>query len=149
MSSGQAQFQIFSQLHKASRQIQLLMDERCRKHGLSSGEAHLLGYCASYGPCPITELHRVFGIQRSSLTSILDRLAEKGLLERRANPADRRSLLISATARGGRLAGQMRRLHIELETEIINALTGEELSGFQRVMECIGVVTGIQVRTRS
>lgn len=141
-----APFQIFSQLHKASRQITLLMDERCRADGLSSGEAHLLGYCAGYGPCPIGELHRVFGVQRSTLTSVLDRLSERRWIERSPNPQDRRSQLISVTAEGKDLALRMRSLHLALEQEIVSQLSQSDLLAFQRVMETIGEVTGVQVR---
>jgi DNA-binding MarR family transcriptional regulator len=122
------------------------MDERCREFGLSSGEAHLLGYCSLYGPCPIGELHRVFGVQRSTLTSVLDRLEQRGWLSRSPNPHDRRSQLVSASKEGKKLAGKMRELHIAFEDDIVAAVSPAQLKAFQEVMAAIDQVTGVQVR---
>jgi DNA-binding MarR family transcriptional regulator len=135
-----------SPLHKATRQIGLHLQGPCLKLGVSPGEGHLIAYLKSYGPCPIGELHRVFGTKRSTLTSMLDRLSDQGLIDRRMRPEDRRSVLVELTRRGRRLAVRIEERIEALETEIGARVGSEELRGFRLVMSAIAEATGIEVR---
>jgi MarR family 2-MHQ and catechol resistance regulon transcriptional repressor len=47
----------------------------------------------------MSELATRIGIPASTLTGILDRLVAQGFLERRQDPSDRRSVLVSTTAK--------------------------------------------------
>ena len=85
--------QLLSPIHKASRQVGVFLETRLAALPLSSPHGHLLTYLASYGPCAVGELHRVFGFKRSTLTSMLDRMEESGLLERVVDESDRRSIV--------------------------------------------------------
>jgi DNA-binding MarR family transcriptional regulator len=114
---------------------------------LQNAEAHLLSFLRSYAPSAISELARVFGFRKSTLTSLLDRLECRGLIVRRPNPRDRRSLLVDLTDQGRRLAAEVQRPVEELEREIRAAVTEEDLGGFRRVLEAIGEVTCVHVRT--
>ena len=75
---------LLSPIHKATRQIHLHLEPEFRRLGVSTVEGHLLSYLLGYGPCPITELNRVFGFKRSTATSILDRLETRGLVMRKS-----------------------------------------------------------------
>lgn len=50
---------------------------------------------------PVTPVHlaRYLGITSASTTALLDRLSKTGHITRRANPADRRSILITSSAK--------------------------------------------------
>ena len=134
-----------SPLHRATRQIGLWFEERMPA-GVAAGEGHLLTYLVPYGPCPVSELVRVFGMKHSTMTSVLDRLEERGLVERKANPEDKRSFLIGLTRKGQSTAARVNVLVEEIEREIGKRLTKQELAGFQRVMEAVGEATGVEVR---
>lgn len=134
-----------SPLHRATRQIGLWFEERMPA-GVAASEGHLLTYLVPYGPCPVSELVRVFGMKHSTMTSVLDRLEERGLVERKANPEDKRSFLIGLTRKGQSTAARVNVLVEEIEREIGKRLTKQELAGFQRVMEAVGEATGVEVR---
>jgi len=135
-----------SPIHRATRQLSIHLEGRGSKLGISPEQGHLLTYLLSYGPCPIGEFHRVFGYKRSTLTSMLDRMVERGWIERHLLPTDRRSFNIELTDRGRRLARQVRQDLEALEEEIMQRLEPEALAGFQTVMQAIADVTGITVR---
>ena len=116
--------------------------------GLIGTEGHLLTYLVPYGPCPVSELVHVFGIKHSTMTSILDRLEERGLVERKDNPEDLRSWLIGLTRKGQSTAARVNVLVEEIEREIGKRVTKRDLAGFQRVMEAVGEATGVEVRKR-
>ncbi|OGF98966.1 MAG: hypothetical protein A3F83_13085 [Candidatus Glassbacteria bacterium RIFCSPLOWO2_12_FULL_58_11] len=140
---------ILSPIHKATRQIGLHLEQKTRRLGVSNIEGHLLTYLLSYAPCPIAELNRVFGLKRSTLTSILDRLEERRLISRTVNPADRRSWLVQIQPAGADIARRLRSVLEEFEAEIIGLLGQEDLRSFNRVMETIARVTAVELRDRS
>ena len=65
-------------IHRATHRIGLYLAD-LREFGLSQGEAHILAHLAKAAPATINDLHRGLAHKRSTLTSILDRLTERGL----------------------------------------------------------------------
>jgi DNA-binding MarR family transcriptional regulator len=135
-----------SPIHKAARQIGLYLEPRCAELGVSTAEGHLLSYLRSYAPCPIAEIVRVFGIRPSTMTSILERLDERGLLTREPDPGDRRSVRVNLTREGTRVAVRINRYVHDLESSIGKHVRRAELEGFRSVMGAVETATGVQVR---
>jgi MarR family transcriptional regulator, organic hydroperoxide resistance regulator len=135
-----------SPLHKASRQITLDLEKSCDGWGVSPGEAHLLSYLNLYAPCPIAEILRVFGHKPSTMTSMLERLADHGLIRRDTDPDDRRSVLVTLTGKGKKLAARINAAVKNLEDRIAKHTNERAIAGFQAVMEAIAQATQIQVR---
>lgn len=138
--------QILSPLHKAMRQIDLHLEASVKAMGVSNPEGHLITYLARYAPCPISELHRVFGFKRSTLTSMLDRLEARALIRRRAHAEDRRSLLIALRPKGEALAREVRKRLLVLEKKILARMKPSQVAGFQAVLEAVDAVTAVTVR---
>jgi DNA-binding MarR family transcriptional regulator len=61
-------------------------------------------------------------VDRSTLVGILDGLEERGLIERRRDPNDRRRHVVSLTAAGRRQLTAFRKLARRVEAEILAAL---------------------------
>ena len=142
------QLQFLSPIHKASRQITIYLERATIELGVSPGEGHLLSYLRSYAPCPVSELERVFGHKRSTLTSMLDRLAERDLLTRQINSSDRRSFTIELTPDGRKLAGKLRKVLEAFEQEVKDQVNDKQMAGFRSVMQAIADVTNVKVRER-
>lgn len=60
------------------------------------------------GPMPAGQLGRRVGLSPASITHLLDRLEERGLVSRRRSEADRRCVEVHATEAGQRLKGETR-----------------------------------------
>jgi len=135
-----------SPIHRATRQIGLFLEPKCAELGVSTGEGHLLSYLRTYAPCPIAEIVRVFGIRPSTMTSILERLDERGLLTRESDPEDRRSVQVALTREGKAVADRINRAVRDLEDRIGSRVGRNELLGFQSVMGAVEKATGVQVR---
>ncbi|MGH7657664.1 MAG: MarR family winged helix-turn-helix transcriptional regulator [Gemmatimonadales bacterium] len=138
--------EFLSPLHKASRQISLYLEAHTRELGVSPIEGHLLTYLRSYAPSPVGELVRIFGIKQSTLTSMLDRLEDAGLVRRETNPDDRRSFLIQVSPEGRKLAGRLNRRIEILEDEIRSRVNARDVTGFRAVMNAMGEITGVDLR---
>jgi DNA-binding MarR family transcriptional regulator len=135
-----------SPIHRAVRQITLYLEPRCAALGVSPTEGHLLSYLRTYAPCPIVEILRVFGIRPSTMTSILERLDERGLLTRKPDPEDRRSVRVSLTREGRTVADHINRILRDLESRIGAGVGKRELAGFETVMGAVESATGVRVR---
>jgi MarR family transcriptional regulator, organic hydroperoxide resistance regulator len=81
------------------------LDDELSALGLSAAEVNLLACFAETERPTVRALGQASGQRPSTLTGVLDRLERRGLVERRPNPADRRSTLIALT-RPGRAAAR-------------------------------------------
>jgi DNA-binding MarR family transcriptional regulator len=135
-----------SPIHNASRQIGLYLEVKNAEIALSPTEGHLLSYLLSYSPAPVSELHRVFGIKRSTLTSIFDRLEARGWVARSPSKRDRRGVVVELTERGRKRADAVQESIEQLESGINRAITPDELQGFIAVLSAISSVTGITIK---
>src|SRR6266571_1388475 len=105
-------------IHRATHRIGLYLDD-LREGGLTQGEAHILALLAHSGPARVADLHRGLAHKRSTLTSILDRLANRGLITREVGKADRRTFLIMLTAKGRKLAQRISHHLSDLERAVV------------------------------
>jgi DNA-binding MarR family transcriptional regulator len=66
------------------------------------------------------------GYDRGQLVGLLDELEERGLIERRRDPADRRRQIVEMTAEGGKALNQVRRIAQRLEDNLLSPLDPAE-----------------------
>ncbi|HZX02198.1 MarR family winged helix-turn-helix transcriptional regulator [Kribbella sp.] len=98
--------------------LQDLHAETSRPLGLTSQQARLLCVLIA-GPQGMTDLSRILSIERSSLTSMVDRLERRSLVARTPIPGDRRAFRIELTADGLKLAHEVH----DAVVDRINTLT--------------------------
>ncbi|MBC2874086.1 MULTISPECIES: MarR family winged helix-turn-helix transcriptional regulator [Streptomyces] len=82
-------------------------DEAAGRHALTGAQARLLALL-SREPLPMRRIARKLKCEPSNVTGIVDRLAARGLVERRPDPADRRVKLAAVTEDGRETARQLR-----------------------------------------
>ena len=123
-------------VHRATHRIGLYLDD-LGVHGLTQGEAHILALLAHSSPANIADLHRGLAHKRSTLTSILDRLVGRGLITRKVGESDRRTFVITPTAKGRKLAKCISRHLSDLERAVVRRVGAADINGFKNVISAL------------
>ncbi|GLZ31916.1 MarR family transcriptional regulator [Lentzea sp. NBRC 105346] len=90
------------------------------RHGITPQQAKAL--LALEEPLPMRRVAERVGVEPSNITGIVDRLQTRGLVERQADPTDRRIKLIATTDAGKSAAADLRG-HLRFASDPLVALT--------------------------
>lgn len=101
---------------RATHRLLAALDDAVADLGLSAAEINALA-CID-AQTTVRALVTATAQRPSTLTGILDRLERRGLIERAANPADRRSVLVRLTPDGRRHAARVAEAYAELERRL-------------------------------
>src|SRR5262249_37932214 len=123
-------------IHRATHRIGLYL-AALDEDGISQGEAHILALLASSGPSTIADLHKGLAHKRSTLTSILDRLADRGLITRSVGKADRATSLVSPPAPGRTAAHRVYQRLAALERAAAARASADDVRAFLKVVEVV------------
>ena len=121
--------ELASALVQTMHLLQDLHAETSRPLGLTPQQAHLLCVLLG-GSLGMTELSRILSIERSSLTSMVDRLERRDLVSRTAHPTDRRACHIELTPAGKALAHEAH----DAVVDRIETLTGDLPAAARRTL---------------
>jgi DNA-binding MarR family transcriptional regulator len=99
---------------------------------LSASQSAALTTIDCHGPLTPSELAARERIQRPTATRVLARLEEAGLIARTADPLDRRSSLVSATAAGSALLVELRARRDAWMAARLDTLPPEDLATLDR-----------------
>ena len=124
--------QLIFAIHRSTHRIGLYIQKHAQ--GLTQAETHILCHLHEAGDSSIADVHRAFAHKRSTLTSVLDRLAARGWIRRQLNPRDRRSFVISLTTAGKKKAARIHALLESLEAAVLRGTDERALRAFERLM---------------
>lgn len=102
---GEGDLGLVDALAQLSFTVQALLGRIAASYDLSIVQARLLGILRDRRPT-ITELAAFLQLDKSSVTGLVDRAEERGLVRRVASTHDRRSVGVALTPLGRRLVGQ-------------------------------------------
>jgi DNA-binding MarR family transcriptional regulator len=91
------------------------------RRGLSLTAAATLATLRRSGPARLTDLAGTEGVSQPSMTALVGRLTDQGLVQRRTDPDDRRAVLITVTPAGAEL---LRRRREDRATRLAGPLQG-------------------------
>lgn len=109
--------------------------EVVRGSDLTPNQMHAIEIIGHEKALRMKELAEKLGVTTGTLTVTVDRLEQKGLIQRQPHESDRRSYRVVLTPQGKKHFSKHHAFHVKLTEEIAAALTPEEL-------ECFNVVLG-------
>lgn len=129
----------------AARQIRCLYDERLCPLDLNLSQASLLAHIQEFGPDTQTALAERLGIGRAATGTIVDQLESRTLVERQADPADRRVWRIGLTDRGRLAADDVATIDAAVRRELRAGIPREDRQQLAEMLVQIqrNVATGL------
>jgi DNA-binding MarR family transcriptional regulator len=112
-------------LHDVARLLRKRFDQRARVLGLSRAQWSVLAHLSRNEGIRQTALADILEVEPITLARLLDRLEEARLVERRADPTDRRARLLYLRTAAHPLLDQMRVLGAETREEALAGMSAE------------------------
>jgi MarR family transcriptional regulator for hemolysin len=122
-------------LSDVGRLLKTAADQRARALNMTRAQWGVLSRLEQAEGLKQAELAEVLDIQPITLTRIIDRLCINGLVERRADPHDRRAKRLFLTAKARPLLARLHRLGEELMREILTGLDDETVAAMRSGLE--------------
>ena len=112
------------------------MDARMSRFGMTPAQTHVLRFLRlNGGQMPQRELLENLKVKPSTVNGILDRMEEKGLVERSVSGTDARQRVIALTPAGEEREAQAKKSFLEAEALIARGLTEEETETLRSLLE--------------
>jgi MarR family 2-MHQ and catechol resistance regulon transcriptional repressor len=112
-------------------------------HGLTPGEFAVLEALYHKGPLLLGEVRKKVLVSSGGITYLVDRLAAKSLVERRACPEDRRATYVALTPEGEGVIGEAFPAHARALEEALSGLSPAE------TREAIGLMRKLGLRAQT
>jgi DNA-binding MarR family transcriptional regulator len=114
-------------LHRAAQRMRAALDEVAKAQGLGGVRDWIVvsALIAEPGRTQLA-LGHALGLDKTTLTSLLDRLEADGLVVRSLDPRDRRARIPQATATGRRIQQAVTRARDRAEAELLKSFTEQE-----------------------
>lgn len=115
--------------------VQKALMERVKKSGLTIGQPKVLDYLKDHDGSSQKDIARACFIEAGSLTTILNGMEEKGLIERRTLNGNRRSYHIFMTDEGKKKQQMIDEAFAAIEEKAVSDISDEEYSQFMSVYQ--------------
>jgi DNA-binding MarR family transcriptional regulator len=104
---------------------------------LTASEMNVLANLADGQPRTVSEIGAAAGVRPTTLTGVLDRLADRGFLARAPRARDRRAVEISLTAAGARKAARVTEAFAALESRALDGVPQTAIAQAKRVLTAL------------
>ena len=111
------------------------LDARLSQYDVTPVQTHVLLYLFHHGgQAPQCQLTAFLKVKPSTANGILDRLEEKGMVERSVSGADARRRFITLTDKGRQQQALFRKNFQAAEEQMLRGLTPEEVETFRTLL---------------
>src|SRR5215212_5552113 len=126
---------VVNDLHGMIGSLRCAGTARMVKAGISMTHLHILWVLEHHGDLPMSRLADLLDVSLSNATGLIDRMEERGLVERVRVPDDRRVVIVRASAEGARQRDEIEALKQDRMRSILDRLTPDQLT---RILGAIG-----------
>jgi DNA-binding MarR family transcriptional regulator len=114
-------------LHRAAQYMRAGLDEAARAHGLTGARDWIVLSALAAGPRQTQlSLAQSLGLDKTTMTSLLDRMESRGLITRCTDRHDRRARIPELTAAGRRIQAEVISARDRVEAGLLGDFTADE-----------------------
>jgi DNA-binding MarR family transcriptional regulator len=118
-----------------SRLLRRSFDERARSIGVTRPQWRVLTMLKRNEGSNQGQLAELLDVEPITLCRMVDRLEEAGLVERRANPNDRRAWQLYVTAKGSALTAELLPIGHRLFDDALDGLSADECAALETSLD--------------
>jgi DNA-binding MarR family transcriptional regulator len=126
---------IVADLHQMIGSLRCAGTGRMVKAGISMTHLHILWVLEHHGDLTMSRLADLLDVSLSNATGLIDRMEERGLVERVRVPTDRRIVLVRASAEGARIRDEIEALKQDRMRSVLARIEPEKLG---RILGAVG-----------
>jgi DNA-binding MarR family transcriptional regulator len=128
---------LMSKIHQAAGRV---FNRLLKKHHIgeiNSAQGRILFVLWQHDRIPISEISQKTQLEKSTLTSMLDRLEQGGLIRREASPEDRRKIIICRTEKDKRFQDRYLAVSAEMDGIFYRGFDEQGIRIFEKNLERI------------
>ncbi len=118
---------VVDELHQMIGSLRCAGTGRMVKAGISMTHLHILWVLDHHGEVTMSRLAELLDVSLSNATGLVDRMEERGLVERVRVPSDRRVVIVRASEEGARIRDEIEALKQDRMRSILGRLAPAKL----------------------
>jgi DNA-binding MarR family transcriptional regulator len=126
--------EIIAGFREAFAELRCLGSERMHRAEISMTHFHLLSMLDRHGAMAMSRIAELLGVSLSNATGLIDRVEERGFVERVRVPDDRRVVHVRLTDAGTRMLREVELFKEDMMQGILARLDERQLRGVARAM---------------
>lgn len=137
MSKAQQDDRLIYLLFTAQHRLKMHVRDELNDAGVKTTlvQAGILFLLVEKNDQAMSELSKLLSLDNSTITGLIDRLERAGLVQRQANPKDRRVSLIHITPQGIKEADKAGRIINRINQEIMSCFSNSEIKSFGKILK--------------
>jgi DNA-binding MarR family transcriptional regulator len=132
--TGETKAAIVADVRAAIGELKCIGSERLVRLGISMSQLHVMHMLERHGELPMSRLAEMLDVSLSAATGLVDRIEERGFVERVRVPSDRRIVLVRMTPAGRQMLEDVEVLRTEIMERILDRLDETQLAGVAAAM---------------
>jgi len=124
---AQPAYELIWKVRRTFRAMAFFADGLLQPYDISAQERAAMEFVHAWGPMSVPDLARNFHVSRQNIQIRVNGLMKRGLMEKRPNPAHKKSALIALSADGAALFAKVREAERAVVDQIFAGIETEEI----------------------
>lgn len=120
---------IIADFRASMGELKCLGSERMVRQGISMTQLHVLNMVEHHGGMPMSRLADMLDVSVSNATGLIDRIEERGFVERIRVASDRRMVVVQLTPTGRQMLDEIEDVREEILRGVLDRLSPAQLAG--------------------
>ncbi len=139
---------IAGDLRAALSELKCLGSERLVRLGISMTQLHVMHLLERHGELPMSHLAEMLDVSLSAATGLIDRIEERGFVERIRVPSDRRVVLVRMTPTGRQMLEEVELLRSNIIARVLDKLDASQLARVAAAMADLRIAVATTLTDR-
>jgi DNA-binding MarR family transcriptional regulator len=139
LSPDETKAAILSDLRASFGELKCVGSERLVRLGISMAQLHVMHLLERHGEIAMSRLAEMLDVSDSAATGLIDRIEERGFVERIRVPEDRRIVLVRITPVGRQTLEDVEASRAEIMAQILDQIDPSQLEGIATAMAALRV----------